>query len=164
MNLKAQTFGIGIFLLVIAIPSPSFADELDEEVKAGQAKHGCFYARQANDFDVLDKQNFIVYAPTKSKAYRVRIARPSNELRFAEGIAFEGRDGRVCGHAGETVALRRGRGGQRYSITDVWRLDEAQVEQLIDQYKSPADGQKLEPQDTEGADIERDLSGAEENK
>jgi hypothetical protein len=135
------------------------ADEAPDEVLGGTTKQGCFYTRDASNFDVLDSSNFIVYAPTKSRAFHVRIAPPSNELRFANGLAFEGRDNRICGYAGDSVAFGGGGSPRRYSIVDVWQLDAAALEQLLDTYKDGAGKVVPDQKDSHGADVERDLSG-----
>lgn len=145
----------GVILLIATLPLQTVVADQDNELEPGKPRHGCFYSREASNFDALDNRNLIVYAPTKSRAYHVQIAPPSNELRFVEGIAFDGRDGRVCGYAGETVSFGGRGAGRRYSITNVWRLDEAQLAQLKDQYRSPDGDQQIEPKETEGAEIER---------
>lgn len=139
------------------------ADESLDQVQGGTTKQGCFYTRDASNFDVLDKSNFIVYAPTKSRAFHVRIAPPSNELKFANGLAFEGRGNRICGYAGESVAFGAGGGPRRYSIANVWQLDQAALEQLLETYRTK-DGKKVpEPKKPDAADVERDLSTNEQN-
>lgn len=154
-----------VFLLAGISPSiaaDESANEQMDEALGGVSKQGCFFTRDASDFDVLDNSNLIVYAPTKSRAYHVRIAPPSNQLRFANGLAFEGRSNRICGYAGDSVSFWGSEAGRRYSITDVWQLDAAAREQLLDAYKA-GDGKKVpETKDSEGADIERDLSTVED--
>jgi hypothetical protein len=164
MKTKRYEFGMAL-MLIAAMPGAAFGEEQDEAVQSVQGKPGCFYSREANDFDALDNRNFIVYAPTKSRAYHVQISPPSNELEFAQGLAFEARGGRVCGRAGESVSFgRRGGMPRRYNITNVWHVDADQVTNLKDQYKSPEDGKKIETKGTDGVEVERDLSGAEEDK
>jgi hypothetical protein len=137
------------------------ANEQMDEALGGKSKQGCFFTRDASDFDVLDKSNLIVYAPTKSRAYHVRIAPPSNELRFANGLLFEGRDNRICGYAGESVSFRGSEAGRRYSITNVWQLDASAREQLLDAYKTGAGKKMPEAKESDGAEIERNLTGIE---
>jgi hypothetical protein len=135
------------------------AAEAVDEARGGQSEQSCFYTREADNFDVLEDSNLIVYAPTKSRAFHVRIAPPANGLRFTEGIAFTGRSNRICGYAGESVVFGGRMGARRFSVVDVRRLDEAALEQLKETYTS-GDGKKMpEPKPTEGADVERDLSG-----
>ena len=151
----------GVVLLIVSAPLQTMGDDLDANVKPAPPEHGCFYPREANGFEFIDESNFIVYAPSKSNAYQVRIMPPSNELKFAEGIAFGARSGRVCGYAGETVSFGGRTAGRRYSIADVWRLDKDQLEHLMNQFEASGDGQPIEPEPTDGAEVERELSGAE---
>jgi hypothetical protein len=164
LKLGAILLGAGFSPAIAADdPTNEGTNEGMDEVQGGESKQACFYARDASNFDVLDRSNFVVYAPTKSHAFHVRIAPPASELRFANGLAFEGRSNRICGYAGETVAFGGSGMGRRYSITNVRRLDAAALEYLLDTYPS-GDSKKLpEPKDSEGADVERDLSGGEEH-
>ncbi len=84
----------------------------------------CFYADQAQSFRLLDARNLIVYAPDERRAYHVRIspASPSRDLRFADRVAFEPANGRICGYAGERLVIGRGTGADRVSVVDVARL------------------------------------------
>jgi hypothetical protein len=150
---------VGAVLLFTAPPFVQGANEVRDEAQGGTSKHGCFYIRDASDFDVLDNSNFIVYAPTKSRAFHVRVAPPSNELKFANGLAFAAQGERICGYAGESVAFGRGGGARRYSITSVWQLDTAALENLLDTYNAGSKKNMPKPNESEGADVERDLSG-----
>jgi hypothetical protein len=156
---KIGWLGVGAVLSVGLFPSAGSADEQDEEVKRTGGKPGCFYAREASDFEALDDSNLIVYAPTKSRAYHVQISPPSSDLRFAQGVVFDARSGRICGRGGETVSFgRRSGSARRHSVMNVWHLEPEQVEQLKDLYKAPDGDSQIEPKDSEGAEVERDLS------
>jgi hypothetical protein len=159
LSIESTGARVAAALLLAGLPPVNGADE----ALGGLTKQGCFYTRDASDFDVLDKSNFIVYAPTKSRAFHVRIAPPSNELRFANALVFEGRGNRICGYAGESIAFGGGGGPRRYAITDVWQLDAAALEQLLDTYKSGGGKGIPERKDSDGAEVERDLSGDEAN-
>lgn len=123
----------------------------------------CFYAGQVSDFTVLDRSNLIVYAPSKRTAYHVRISPPATGLRSADRLSFGGRDSRICGYAGDRLFLPDGRGGERFSIIGVSRLDAAGLEALLAAAGRPVDpaGEPAaEPEPAGGASIHRDL-GAE---
>ena len=85
-------------------------------------KAACFYARQAQNFRVLDRSNLIVYAPNDANAYHVRVSPPSTELRFAESLAFLPADGRLCGYAGERLIVGAAPRAERLAILDISRL------------------------------------------
>ena len=120
---------------------------------------GCFFARQAQDFQVLDDRNLIVFAPSKSNPYHITISPPSPELRWANGLAFESRNTQVCGYAGDHVLLADGPGPRRYSVIAVHRLDEDALHGLQARFGVGSAPQQAEPEPAEGAEIEKELGG-----
>ena len=136
-------------------------DRADEEA-TGVA--GCFYRRQVADFRPLARGNMIVYAPTKSHAFHVRISPPSTSLRWAESIAFRSRHSRICGYAGDRILIDNGGSAQYYSVVSVYRLDELAHESLLAQYGKGVPGAGLEPEETTGAEIERDIEPGDQNE
>ncbi len=122
----------------------------------------CFYRRQVSDFRALDRSNLIVYAPSKSNAYQVQISPPSTDLRFANAIAFSSRSSRICGYAGERIILGSGPSPREYSVIGVYRLDDVGLQRLLETYGIGQAAEPLEPEETEGAEIERDLDSAED--
>jgi len=82
----------------------------------------CFFPGEVQSFRVLDRSNLIVYAPDEKRAYHVRIATPSSDLRFVESVAFAPPNARICGYAGERLVIGRGTGTQRVPVIDVSRL------------------------------------------
>lgn len=110
-------------------------------VKPGEfGKADCFYRRQAEDFEVLDDSNFVLYAPGRRDAYHVHISPPSPELRSADALAFRSNNSQVCGHAGDRLFLDEAGGTGRYSITGVYRLDETARDALLARF-----GRKIQP-------------------
>jgi hypothetical protein len=91
---------------------------------------GCFFARQAQGFRVLDRSNLIVFAPNESHAYHVRISPPSTDLRFAESLAFLPADAWICGHAGERLVIGGARRELPLAVLDVSRLSAASLAAL----------------------------------
>jgi hypothetical protein len=129
-------------------------------VKPGEfGSSACFFARQAQDFRVLDDRNVIVFAPTKSQAYHVQISPSATALRFANRMAFVSRNTQICGYAGDDLLLAEGPGERRYSVTGVYRLDEASLEALRARFGQAPPPAAAEPEPSEGAEIERDLGG-----
>ena len=124
----------------------------------------CFYRRQVSDFRVLDRSTLIVYAPSKSHAYQVRISPPSTEIKFADAIAFSSRSNRICGYAGDRIIVGSGSSPREYSVSGVYRLDEVGLQRLLEQYGIGKPGDPLEPEETEGAEIERDIDPAADSE
>ena len=119
----------------------------------------CFVARQASNWDVLDRSNLIVYAPNQSNAFRVQISPPSMELRSAQALAFSGRSSRICGFAGDQVVVGRGRSGRTHSVINVLRLDERELENLQRRFgKLPADESAPVPEESPGAEVTEDVA------
>jgi hypothetical protein len=121
---------------------------------------GCFLRRLVQDFEVLDDRNLIVFAPGRSDAYHVQVSPPDGQLRFAQLLAFESRDSRICGYAGDSLTMADGTAGpRRLSVTGSYRLDPAALQGLEARFgmaAAPARG-PAQPQPGEGAAIERDL-------
>ena len=115
-------------------------------------KNGCFYARDASNWDVLNREYLIVYAPSRNRPFLVQIAPPSVELRNAMTLGFGGRD-RICGKAGEVLEIGGGM-GRRYSIMDVKRLDKETALQMKDRLQAREKGALTPAAESPGAELE----------
>lgn len=132
-------------------------EEQPQVAREPTGRQGCFYIRQVNDFRALDRSNLIVYAPTRSTAYHVRISPPSTELKFANALAFQSRSNRICGYAGDRIVFRGTGAGNQVSVTNVYRLDEVGLQRLLAAYGLAEGAEVLEPEEGEAAEIERDI-------
>jgi hypothetical protein len=119
---------------------------------AGRAD--CFYAGDVQDFRVLSASSLLVFAPNATRAYQVGIAPPAYDLRFAQGIAFAGSGGRICGTAGESLLLGGTGGRQRFSVISVNALDQAAVDVMTGRASPP--GPPPPTGDAPGAAIDKD--------
>lgn len=90
----------------------------------------CFYADDVQYYEILDRQTLIVYAPGRSRAYRVRVHSLGSELRSSDAIVFTSRGRRICGFAGDALKTG-GFSGREYSVLSVERLDEATLDFLL---------------------------------
>jgi len=115
-------------------------------------KTGCFYPSDVSNWDALNPNYLIVYAPNKNRAFLVNIAPSSPELRNAISVGFEGRD-RICGKPGERLVTGRSV-GNTYTILDVWKLDSDAVERLQDNKKQRESGVVEPSKDPPGAKVE----------
>jgi len=121
-------------------------------------KYGCFYAREVGNWEALNTDYLIAYAPNKNRAFLVRFGPPSFELRSAATIAFAGRD-RICGRPGERLLIGTNINSARmpYGILDVWQLDALAVERLL-AHKKGRDSAHAEAAGTSpGAVVETDI-------
>jgi hypothetical protein len=154
-----------IFAALLGTPVPAEESGEDAESKAnpdqaidtGGLKPGCFYARELSNWDVLNREYLIAYAPSKNRAYLVRFSPPSFDVRSAAIIGFEGGD-RICGRPGERLIVGRSR-GMGHMIMDVWRLDGITVDRLMEKKKTRETGAVEPAAESPGAKIETDIKG-----
>jgi hypothetical protein len=91
---------------------------------------GCFYARDVQDFSVLDRSRLVVYAPNRSNAYQILVSPPASELNFTESIAFLPPLDQICGRAGDRLLVGPPGDDLRLAIIDVRRLGPGDLESL----------------------------------
>ena len=131
------------------------------EVDTTGLKNGCFYVRDVRNFEALNRQYLIVFAPNKRRSYLLFIAPPSIELRNAITIGFQGRD-RICGRAGERLLTDRSSGfGLSASILNVWSLDEATVDRLLESKRTRENPEVTPAETSPGAEVETDIKPAD---
>ena len=138
------------------------ADGFQKPADGGFANHSagsdCFYARDVGSWRVLDRSSLIVYAPSKSHAFRVQMAPGASDLRWTDSLAFISRSNRICGHAGDRIVMPTGSIKRSYSVIDVRRLDQVALEGLLGGYGEAGQPGSPEPGKSPGAVIERELS------
>ena len=149
----------GGILLCACAGNQTEAEKNNIATDSESGQRACFQRAQVTGFKTLDRTNLIVYAPTKSSAYHVRISPPASELRFANAIAFDSGGTRICGHPGEGVIFNSGSVARKYFVTDVYRLDTEAVQNLIAEFSGEVN---VEPQNTLEVEIERDIEPADE--
>jgi hypothetical protein len=112
-------------------PAASTRPDGAPTVRAGEfGRQDCFVRREADDFDVLDASNLLLYVPDRRTAYHVHVSPPSPELRHAQALAFQSRHSRVCGYAGDRLVVDAAGSVEEHAITGVYRVDEAAVATL----------------------------------
>jgi hypothetical protein len=145
---------LSILILLTGTTSCSSSNEKDTAAdNEQQLGRGCFYIREAQNWTVLDRQNLIVYAPSKQRAYKVQLAMPSFELRSVAKLGFKARDNRICGRPGDDLFVGSGSNGIRYSIMDVYRLTPEEVDRLLEAH-SDSGNEKPSPEATSPSDAE----------
>jgi len=93
-------------------------------------KQDCFYVRDVNNWDPLNRVNLIVYAPNRNRVYLLTIAPPAMSMRFSSNIAFTGIDNRICGRPGDRILIGAGV-GERHTVMDVRRMDTEKLDALL---------------------------------
>ncbi len=115
----------------------------------------CFLRHTAEDFEVLDGRNLIVFTPGRANAYHVQVSPPDDGLRFAEALGFQSTSSQVCGYAGDSLITGNAGGGpERLSVTGVWRLDAAALQGLESRFGKRPAGPPPPPVPGKGAEIE----------
>lgn len=157
--------GLGAVLALLAACAAAPPGEAPRRptVRAGEfGTPDCFLRRLASDFRVLDDRNLVVFAPGRADAYHVQVSLPLQGLRFADAVAFESRNTRICGYAGDELVVSRGGGPEQASVIGVYRLDRRALEGLLARFGAGPLPAKPAPQPGEGADIETDPGEAGE--
>ena len=126
-----------------------------DERQGYAAGSACFYASQASDWTVLDRSTLIVYAPSRSHAFRVDVGAGASDLRWADSLAFVSSSSRICGRAGDRIVTPTGTANRSYTVVGVTRLDPAALEGLLATYGKASE--PVEPGESPGAEIEREL-------
>lgn len=110
----------------------------------------CFTVSLARDFRYLDDHNLIVYAAGRNP-YHVELSQACLGLGGEFAIALRSRTDRMCGFAGDEVIVRGLGRPERCSVLSVRRLDEEQMQLLVDQYD--AEDREDSPIDVEVAEL-----------
>jgi len=159
MVMRAAWLGVAVLMLAACAGKQMETNSDDNEASGQSGQRACFRPGQVSGFKTLDRTNLIVYAPSKSSAYHVRISPPARELRYANTIAFDSGETRICGYAGEGVFFESGGMARKYFVTDVYQLDAEAAQNLITELSGEVE---IEPQNTLEAEIERDIEQGNE--
>ena len=106
--------------------------------KPDEAKGGdCVFSRTISNWDSIDNETLIIYAPTRHDPYLVKLWTPVFGLKseFAVGIQDGDNDGRFCDYGRDAIVVRSPAGPERYNVRSVHRLDEAQAKALMEDTK-----------------------------
>lgn len=106
--------------------------------KPTEAKGGdCVFSRTINNWEAIDDETLIVWAPTRHHPYLVKLWTPAFGLRseFSVGVQDANNDGQLCDYGRDAIVVRSPGGPERYKVRIVQRLDEAQANALIDARK-----------------------------
>jgi hypothetical protein len=155
-------------MLVIALGGVSsaaeeaFDSDADKppEITAKGLKGGCFYVRDVNNWEAVNRSQIIVYAPSRKKAYLLSIAPPTINARSSSTLGFRGRD-RICGRAGDRVLFGSGM-DRGHSIMDVRRLDEATLAAYEASIKKADEPEVVPAKESPGAEVETDIQPDDE--
>ena len=103
---------------------------------ARASKNECVFTRSIYDFKALDRNNLVIWAPSRSKAYLVELSMPLPELKFANRLALVDRnhDGMLCGYGMDRIVVADSSFAHPATIMGMTRLDAAGLAQLEEKY------------------------------
>lgn len=111
--------------------TPEEGSKWNQAINTEGMEQDCFYPREVNDYDSLNRVNLIAYGSGNSRSWLLTISPPSPSLRSNVAIQFDV-NGQVCGRAGER--MRIGRDDRGFAIVDVRRLNEDQLNRLRNEH------------------------------
>jgi hypothetical protein len=114
--------------LMLHIPPVAAADR----AVAAHANDACVFASSLNNFEVLDNERLILWAPGRKQPYLITLTIPSSDLRWGESLGFSDRDndGMICGSGPDAVVVPRG-SPQRIAIRSMEKLTAEQAQELL---------------------------------
>lgn len=123
---------LGAVLAGCATPPPpgqEAVSRLPAPAETGNA--GCFVRRLVTSFTALDERNLVVYAPSRTEAFHVRIRPAAPEMAGAAALAFTSRGHQVCGVNEDAVFFSPDPSAPRHAIIAVSRLSESALRELL---------------------------------
>ncbi len=93
----------------------------------------CFYSGNVRGFSAVDDETVNFQVGGRNDIVQVKLFHPSNDLKFASGIALISRGGSyICSKMDATVVVPGLTGGdaQRYPVTSIRRLNPQEVAAL----------------------------------
>ena len=117
--------------LVLAAPATA--------AKAPARPHECFYSGNIRGFSAVDDETVNFQVGGRNDIVQVKLFAPSNDLKWANGIALVSRGGSyICSKFDATVVVpgaTTGIGPQRYPISSIRRLNAQEVAALPDKQR-----------------------------
>lgn len=107
--------------------------------KPAEPKGGdCVFARNIDNWNALDDETLIIYAPTRHQPYLVKLWTPVFGLKseLDIGVQDADNDGQLCDYGRDSIIVRSPAGHpERYKVRTLTRLDEAQAQAMLDSSK-----------------------------
>ena len=115
----------------------------------------CISIRTIRDYKPLDSRNLLIYGSAK-RAYFVRLAHSSIEMRSSFQVGFSSRDGRLCPYGGDSLVFGSSFSKESVNIRAISQISEDQAEDLLVRFGKKEPDQRFipAPREVEGAEIE----------
>lgn len=136
--------------------SPSSSSDQQANAKAKRGMDTCVFNSALDDWQALDDNTLVVWAPSKRDAYKVSLSMPLMGLKFAHQLGFADgtRDGRLCSYGRDSITLGNDSMAQRSSISYIEKLNAETMAQLETKYSVkllPESKRKARPAEPERA-------------
>jgi len=148
MRIHVISYLLGIILLAAGLSAMAEENKLkplsDIEYKDDIAHFDkgsdCIFSRSIDNWTILDDQRLILYAPTKSAPYYVRLNLRSHRLKYIHTIGVYSKfDNRFCPYGGNSLFID----GDRYTISAIKKIDKDTAIRLINHNKNKANLEHL---------------------
>lgn len=132
-----------IFLLVlVCLPFLASCASVKENpgASAGEPEgtQRCLFARTISNFEVLDDNNLILWAPNRRSPYKMELMGGCFNLKLANAIAFN-TQGMLCGYAGERLIYEDMGRKMTCAVISVSQLSVQEMNALLVRYgKKPS--------------------------
>jgi hypothetical protein len=107
--------------------------------KPAEPKGGdCVFARNIDNWNALDDETLLIYAPTRHQPYLLKLWTPVFGLKseFSIGVQDADNDGQLCDYGRDSIIVRSPAGHpERYKVRTLTRIDEAQAQAMLDSSK-----------------------------
>jgi hypothetical protein len=125
--MAGPVFAAGVLALTLNAPPVLTA----EQPVAARANAACVFASGLDNFQVLDNERLILWAPGRKQPYLITLAIPSPDMRWGESLGFYDRDndGMICGYGPDAVVVPRG-SPQRIAIRSMEKITPEQAQEL----------------------------------
>jgi hypothetical protein len=142
-------FAAAIAVAGIGLGAAAGAHATTASATSRASKNDCVFTRSIYDFKALDRNNLVIWAPSRSKAYLVQLSMPLPEIKFANRLAFVDRnhDGMLCGYGMDRIVVADSSAAFRTptTILGMTRLDDAGIAQLEEKYDVRLSRKKAAP-------------------
>jgi hypothetical protein len=128
--------------------------------KPSEPKGGdCVFARTIDNWDAIDDETMIIWAPSRHDPYLVKLWMPVFGLKseFSIGIQDADNDGQLCDYGRDAIVVKSLSGTpERYRVRTLQRLDEAQARAMLDARRQKKNKTKPAATMPEQSDVKSD--------
>ena len=145
-----------VFFSSVLASCASASSAPDEQVRDLDLRGSdCIWIRTIRDYTALDSRSLLIYGSGK-RAYFVRLAHPTMDLKSSFRVGFRSRDDQLCPYGGDELVFDGSFAGETARILAISRISDEQAEQLLVRFgKTESDRQNVPaPQEVSGAEIE----------